>query len=159
MARGREEGTTVAVGDGMRSELGLGKPMEYVDHVAVVVRDADSALDYYVETLGLPLLHDERLEPLGVRLVYLDAGNTMLQLVEPFGEGAIRDFLERQGEGLHHICFGVGDIDAVLEDGTRAADGNIFQGGRNRRACFLSGCPNGLRVELTERDPRGDVVD
>jgi methylmalonyl-CoA epimerase len=121
-----------------------------IDHIAIVVRNIDRALAYYTEVLNLPLVHDETLPQSGVRLAYLSAGNTMLQLVQPIGETPVKAFLEKYGEGLHHICFAVDDIPSWLETLEGEQDARVGLGGRNRRTCFLRNEPNGLRIEVTE---------
>ena len=130
--------------------------IERLDHVAVVVRDLDAALPYYTSGLGLVAVADGTLPEAGVRVVYLDLRGTLLQLVQPISAGSIQDHLSAHGEGLHHVCFAVGDLEGVasrlIEDGAPA----IFTGGRARRACFLPQRPNGLRIELTESEPTGD---
>ncbi len=125
-----------------------------LDHVAVVVADADQALGYYRSVLGMEVFADERLNHLGVRLVYLDMGNTMLQLVEPFGPGPVWDHFQTNGEGLHHICLTVDDIPTTLARLDGEDDARIFQGGRSKRACFLQARPNKVIVELTESSQR-----
>jgi methylmalonyl-CoA/ethylmalonyl-CoA epimerase len=66
--------------------------LERNDHIAIAVRDIDRALPYYVETLKLPVVGDELLPDMGVRLVYLDAGNTFIQLVQPTTSPSITRF-------------------------------------------------------------------
>jgi methylmalonyl-CoA epimerase len=124
-----------------------------VDHVAVAVYAIDAALPYYRDELRLGLAHDEVLPEVGVRLAYLDAGNTMVQLVEPLRDGPVAAFLAEHGEGLHHICFAVDDIPEVLQRLTGEADAKLFLGGRARRCAFLLQRPNGLLTELTELLP------
>lgn len=124
-----------------------------VDHVAIALWDIEKSLPYYVERLGLKLVHDEVLQETGVRLAYLEAGSTVLQLVEPLRDGSVRRFLEERGEGLHHVCFSVQNLPEALGhlDGERRAD--IFPGGRGRRSCNLLHHPNGVNIELTELKP------
>ncbi|WP_020576537.1 VOC family protein [Actinopolymorpha alba] len=136
-----------------KQDLLDGALVDFVDHIAVAVHDADQALHHYVKALGLRVLADERAEDPGVRLVYVDAGNVMIQLVEPFREGTVAAFLRERGEGLHHICFNVERIEPVLQSLPGQQDARIFAGGRGRRACFLLEEPNGVRIELTERHP------
>jgi len=124
--------------------------IEFVDHIAIAVHDIDASLPYYRDELCLPLIHDERLPAVGVRLTYLQVGNTMVQLVQPLGEGAIAQFLAARGEGLHHICFAVHDIPEALNRLTGEAGARVFMGGRERRCAFLLNQPNGLITELTE---------
>ncbi|MEO3858987.1 VOC family protein [Acrocarpospora sp. B8E8] len=127
--------------------------VDHVDHIGIAVRDADLALPFYVERLGLTVIGDELADDPGVRLVYLDGGNVMLQLVQPYREGPVASFLAERGEGLHHVCFCVDDIPATLAALPGQGGAPIFMGGRGRRACFLLAEPNGVRVELTEREP------
>lgn len=133
--------------------------IEYVDHIAIAVHDIDASLPYYRDELRLPLIHDERLPDVGVRLTYLQAGNTMVQLVQPLGDGPIAQFLAARGEGLHHLCFAVDDIPDVLRRLAGEGEAQVFMGGRGRRCAFLLNHPNGLITELTETSPYAPRVD
>lgn len=136
---------------------GAGPNGRRVDHVAVAVWDADAAAAWWEGRLGLPRLHDEELPEVGVRLLYLDAGGTMLQLVQPVGSGPVADFLAARGEGLHHLCFavtGIPDELARLDE----AGATVFPGGRGRRCCFLNRQPNQVLIELTEHQAVGRVA-
>ena len=126
-----------------------------VDHLGIVVRSIDGALPYFLDRLGLEILEREEQPWNGVRVVYLAAGSTVLQLVEPTEPGALRDHLEVHGEGLHHVCFAVPEIAAVLPVLAPEADVRVGLGGRGRRACFLPERPSGLRIELIEAAPIG----
>lgn len=123
---------------------------ERVDHIGIVVRDVDAALPYYIDQLGMSLVHREELADIATELAYLDAGNTMIQLVAPIAPGFLSEHLDEQGEGLHHVCFGVDDIPAFLTAHGLHEQGPIFMGGRQRRACFLRERPNNLLIEVTE---------
>jgi methylmalonyl-CoA epimerase len=127
--------------------------LDRVDHIGVAVHDADEALAYYTDQLRLKPVGDEIAPDPGVRLVYLDAGNLLIQLVQPVREGPVAAFLRARGEGLHHVCFQVDRIEPVLQGLPGEAGARIFGGGRDRRACFLLSEPNGVRIELTEREP------
>lgn len=122
-----------------------------VDHVGVAVRSIDRSLSWYREHLGLRLVHVEELPDIAVRLAYIDAGNVSLQLVEPTGPGKVAAFLEKWGEGLHHICWAVDGIDAALRQAQVDEAATVFLGGRGHPACFLEEEPNGVRIELIER--------
>jgi methylmalonyl-CoA epimerase len=127
--------------------------IERIDHVAIAVHAIDASLPYYRDELRLVLVHDEVLPEIGVRLAYLDAGNTMVQLVEPIADGPVATFLAEHGEGLHHICFAVEAIPTVLQSLAGETQARIFMGGRKRRCAFLLHRPNGLLTELTETRP------
>ena len=86
-----------------------------VDHIAIVVNDTDEALSFYHDQMKLPLLFSEVLESVGVRLTHLDMGNVRLQLVQPLSEDhPLNTHLKERGEGLHHVCWKVGDIDDAM---------------------------------------------
>jgi methylmalonyl-CoA/ethylmalonyl-CoA epimerase len=146
----RDQGEAINHAAGIHLPTNSSAGLRAVDHVAIVVHSIDQSLSLYTERLGLQLMHDEVLTEINVRLAYLDCGNTALQLVEPLGSGAISDHLDARGEGLHHICFVVDQIEDSLQEMTENASTEIFQGGRNRRACFLTYRPNGIRIEITE---------
>lgn len=125
-------------------------PIAGIDHVAILVRDIDASLPYYTDVLGFLVVDDDVNETAGVRLLYLDTGNMIIQLVSPYGPGAIADALAEQGEGLHHVCFQTEDIHTAIDSLAPGAAVAVTAGGRNRRTCFLPDRPNGLIMELTE---------
>lgn len=129
-------------------------PIAGIDHIGIIVRDIDTSLAYYTDQLGFRLISDELTTASGgARLVYLDAGNIILQLVSPLATGPITDYLNTRGEGLHHICLTVDDIDDTLAALAPATDVTIAVGGRGRRTTFLPNRPNNLITELTESGP------
>lgn len=130
-------------------------PIAGIDHVALIVRDIDAALPYYTEQLGFRLIADECTQASGgARLAYLDAGNIVVQLVSPTGAaGPIAEHLDAYGEGLHHICLTVEDIQQTLAAFAPGVEVPIAVGGRGRRTAFLPHRPNGLITELTEAKP------
>ena len=123
-----------------------------VDHVALVVRDVEAALAHFTSTLGLTVLRDEVTAASGgARLVFLDAGNVAIQLVSPTGpDGPMAEHLAVHGDGLHHVCLAVDDIDAAVAALAPGADVVVAVGGRGRRTAFLPGRPGGLITELAE---------
>ncbi|MEN9020352.1 MAG: VOC family protein [Verrucomicrobiaceae bacterium] len=83
--------------------------------MAAVVRDTEVALTFYRDQIQLPLLYSEVLEGPGVRLGHLDMGNVRLQLVEPLStEHSLPMHLDEHGEGFHHVCWKVDDIDEAM---------------------------------------------
>ena len=86
-----------------------------LDHVAIVVRSTAEALRFYEGHLGLHVQSSEEIDAPPVRLTYIDAGNAFLQLVEPLDDTSpIAAWLEQHGEGLHHVCFGVDDVEQAV---------------------------------------------
>lgn len=85
-------------------------------HVAVVVHDADRALRFYRDTLGLPVTEDAVNDEQGVRGVLLDTGDGEVELIQPTRpDTGVSRFLQAQGEGLHHLCLETADIAAELQ--------------------------------------------
>ncbi len=128
--------------------------MSTVDHIGILVHSVDASIGYYRDQLRLTLVSDETLPHLAVRLAYFDAGGVMLQLIEPTGDGPLMEHITRFGECLHHVCFGVDDIEAAIDRLSPDIPVTINNGGRGRRSAFLPRSPNGLRTELTEYEPR-----
>jgi methylmalonyl-CoA/ethylmalonyl-CoA epimerase len=121
-----------------------------LDHVAVVVRDTDAALGYFTGTLGLHVASSETIEQPPVRLTYLDAGNAYLQLVEPLnGDSDVARWLDQNGEGIHHVCFGVDDVPAAIEE-LVGRPPVMLGSGRGRVSAFLPLVDHGVRLECTE---------
>ena len=126
-----------------------------VDHVALAVRDADISAKFFVEVLGMKIIGDDEVPDAGVRLVYLDAGNISIQLVQPRSEtAAVARWLSTHPEGLHHVCFQVDDIPSTLAALPEESKQRIITGGRNYRTCFLKNEPSGLLIELTETEEK-----
>lgn len=121
-----------------------------IDHIGIVVRSIDEALGYYVSTLGLTVLQDGPRPDATVRLAYLAAGDTILQLVEPLTDGPAARFLSTKGEGLHHICFDVANLRDALD---AIPSGNVVAveaGGRGCQVAFLEDRPNNVLIEFSQ---------
>ncbi len=90
--------------------------IEKIHHVGVAVHSLDEALKFYSETLGLPVQASATVEEQGVKAALLTIGQSEIELLEPLSpESPIGRFLERMGEGLHHVCFQTPDVAAELE--------------------------------------------
>lgn len=89
--------------------------IDRIHHVGVVVRDADAALGFYRDIMGLEVSADRVMEEQGVRGVLLGLGENEIELLEPVAEDTgVSRFLESRGETLHHLCFNTDDISAEL---------------------------------------------
>ena len=128
-----------------------------IDHVAMAAHDADASSQWFEEVLGLQRIHDEVVEDVGVRLLWLaprnamaEAGEAGFQIVQPLGPGAIADFLAQRGEGLHHVCFAVDNAEDFLR--SRGQVGGIFTGGYGLPCAFLKAAPDGIAVEIVQRE-------
>ncbi|MGD0455565.1 MAG: VOC family protein [Solirubrobacteraceae bacterium] len=132
-----------------------------LDHVAIAVRDTEAALARLESGYGLSVICSEEIERPHVRLTYVDCGNAFIQLVEPLDEaGPIAEFLAENGEGLHHICFGVDDVAAgAAALSPEGSPPPAVGSGRGRPSAFVAGDPPcGVRVEVTEFHRDEDVI-
>ncbi len=126
-----------------------------VHHVGIVVRDMEQAMRFYRDTLGLHVHKIETIQEQGVKAALLTLGDSEIELLEPvMPDTGVARYLERKGEGLHHICFQVDSVDADLEalkvKGVELIDQQP-RIGLAGRICFLH--PNamdGALVELCE---------
>jgi methylmalonyl-CoA epimerase len=132
-------------------------PKTRPDHIGIAVKDLEAKIAFYRDVLGLPLTRQETVETERVRVAFLGAGETHVELLEPLdGAGPIADFLAKRGEGIHHLCFEVEDIDAALEQVRRAGATLVGEaprpGAGGCRVAFLHprSC-GGVLIELSEK--------
>ena len=130
--------------------------LKKIDHIAIVVRSIEEALKVYRDALGLPLAHVQEVPEQQVRIAFLPVGDCEIELVEPTAaDSGVARFLEKRGEGLHHICFEVEDIEAALQDlaakGVRLIDRQPRQGAIGRVAFLHPKSAHGVLIELCER--------
>ncbi len=90
--------------------------VDYMDHVGVAVSDIDVAMAFFVETFGVPPAPIEELEDQGVKACLIEVGQTRLELLQPTGpDTSVGRFIERRGEGLHHLAFNVKNVAEGIE--------------------------------------------
>jgi methylmalonyl-CoA/ethylmalonyl-CoA epimerase len=113
-----------------------------IDHVAIAVLDLDAAIEYYERTFGATVHHREIVESDGVEEALLKIGTSYIQLAAATQEDSpIARFIEKRGEGLHHIGYRVDDVAAVLQTliaaGARPIDATPRPGSRGTTVAFL----------------------
>lgn len=129
-----------------------------IDHVGIAVRDLETAIGFYETTFGLTVVSRETNEEQGVREAMLHvadapAGSSYVQLLEPTHENTpVGRFLARNGEGVHHIGYGVVDVEAALASvattGVRLVDSRPRHGSMGASIAFLH--PKDVGGVLTE---------
>jgi methylmalonyl-CoA/ethylmalonyl-CoA epimerase len=125
-----------------------------LDHIGIAVRSLETARIY--EDLGLAIDHVETVESQGVKTAFLSVGNSRLELLEPTGESSpVAKFIEKRGEGIHHLCFRVDDIDAELDKlkakGYRLINESPVPGAHGCRVAFLHpSAGSGVLIELSQ---------
>ncbi|MGN6184237.1 MAG: methylmalonyl-CoA epimerase [Thermoanaerobaculia bacterium] len=126
-----------------------------LDHIGIAVNSLDSAKIY--QDLGLDIQHIETVETQRVKTAFLSVGDSNLELLEPTSpESPIAKFIEKRGEGIHHICFRVDDIEAHLarlkDAGYRLINESPVPGAHGCRVAFLHpAAGNGVLIELSEK--------
>jgi len=126
-----------------------------IHHVAVVVRDIERALGFYRDVLGLPLGKRATVADQGVHAALLAAGRDEIELLEPTNPtGGVARFLEKKGEGIHHLCVETSDVAAALER-VKAANLPVIdqaprQGLAGTIAFLHPGACHGVLLELAQ---------
>lgn len=88
-----------------------------IDHIGIAVRSLAQSLPFYTETLQLPLLGIEEVKCEGIKVAFIQIGETKLELLEPqTDESAVAKFIAKRGEGLHHVALGVHSIQERIEE-------------------------------------------
>lgn len=127
--------------------------IKQIDHLGIAVRNLDESVKYYQTALGLECHGREEVASQKVRTVFFDAGGVHLELLEPTSDDSpIAKFLEKNGEGIHHIAFAVDDITGQLNQakgaGVRAIHEVPFEGAGDKLVAFLH--PKSTHGVLTE---------
>lgn len=128
-----------------------------IDHIGIAVRSLDEALPLYTETLQLELEGIETVESQGVKVAFILAGNTRLELLEALSpESPIAKFIEKRGEGVHHVALGVDNIEdriqQIKEAGLRMIDETSRMGAHHAKVAFIHPKSTAsILYELTER--------
>jgi methylmalonyl-CoA/ethylmalonyl-CoA epimerase len=128
-----------------------------IEHVALAVKDLDAAIRHYHEVWGLTVSTRETVAGQGVEEAMLPAGGACLQLIAPTApDSTVARFIDRRGEGLHHIAFEVDDLGSVLARlraaGAALIDDEPRRGGGGHLVAFVHPSANhGVLVELVQR--------
>ncbi|MBI4301348.1 MAG: methylmalonyl-CoA epimerase [Chloroflexi bacterium] len=128
-----------------------------VDHVAIAVNNIEESLKFYSEVLGLDPGPVETSAEQGVRAVHIPVGQGSIELIEPLSsDSGVGRFLERRGEGLHHICLGVEDVDKELGNlaakGVQLLDKKGRPGLRGKVGFLHPGAARGVLIELSQEE-------
>jgi methylmalonyl-CoA/ethylmalonyl-CoA epimerase len=135
-----------------------------IDHIGVACRDLEATIAFYQSTFGLTLVSEETNVEQGVREAMLAvgpdaaglAGPSYVQLLEPLGpDTPVGRFIARRGQGIHHVGYGVDDIEAALATiaatGIRLVDAQPRHGSLGASIAFLHpGDMGGVLTELVE---------
>ena len=134
-----------------------------IDHIGIAVRSIDRALEFYRDALGIEPSHRTVVDHEHVEAAVLPAGSSRIELLRPTSqESVIGRFIERRGEGLHHIAVQVDDIDEAVErlkrSGSRLVSETIQIGAEGYRYVFVHpASTGGVLLELVQREPNASA--
>ena len=127
-----------------------------LDHVGIAVRDLDAVIDWYQRMFGATVAHRERIESDGVDEALIKVADSYIQLLTPFRDDSpLAKFMEKNGEGIHHVGYRVDDcakvLEQVKEQGARVVDEHPRTGSRGTTVAFLHPKTSfGTLIELVE---------
>jgi len=127
-----------------------------IDHVAIAVQDLDAAIAFYADTFGATVAHRERVDSDGVEEALLKVADSYIQLLTPTSDDSpVAKYLEKKGEGIHHVGYRVDDcaeaLQSVKDHGGQAIDQAPRPGSRGTTVAFVH--PKsafGTLIELVE---------
>ncbi len=127
-----------------------------INHIAILVSDLESPLNFWRDALGLELTQVEEVPGEQARIAFLPTGDSEIELVQPTTEDSgLARYLDKRGPGMHHICLEVDDIDGMLaqlkEKGIQLINEVAKVGSDGRRYAFVHPkSASGVMVELYE---------
>ena len=136
--------------------------MEKVDHIGIAVQNMEESIAYYTNVLGLKLLKIEEVETQQVKVAFIDAGNVKIELLEPMSEkSAVHGFIEKRGQGIHHVAFGVTSIEERMQElrekGVRLLSEGPLPGAGGAQVAFLHPKDSfGVLYELCDKSGKGE---
>lgn len=127
-----------------------------IDHIGVAVNNLEESLHIFKDVLGMKCSGEEEVKEQNVKVAFLPVGESEIELLESTSpDGNIAKYIEKKGEGIHHIAFEVEDLDVMLKNlqkkGVRSIDKEPRYGAGGARIAFLHPkSTNGILVELCE---------
>lgn len=138
------------------------QPVKEVSHIGIAVEKIEKHLPFYEKALGLKVEKIEKVESEQVRVAFLSVGNTKFELLEPTSsQSVIQKFLDRHGEGIHHIALEVNDLQVRLEEmqkkGFQSMNNKPLPGALDSIRSFIHPkTSGGVLFELTEDQKKND---
>lgn len=129
---------------------------ERVDHVGIAVNDLDAAIEFYSSTFGVEFTYRHTVDEQGVEEAMGQVGESWIQLLRPLGpDTPVGKFIAARGEGVHHIGYGVRDVEDAIQvckaAGLRMIDESSRPGSRGAQIAFVHPkSVGGVLVELVQ---------
>lgn len=130
--------------------------MNKIEHIGIAVKDLNSANELYSKILGVAHYKTEEVASEGVVTSFFRTGESKIELLEGIGQdNPISKFIQKRGEGIHHIAFDVSDIEAEMsrlaKEGFQLLNDRPRKGADNKLVCFLHPkTTNGVLIELCQ---------
>jgi len=126
-----------------------------INHIAIVVHDLDASLQAYHDLLGLPIGQRKVMAEQEVEIAFLPAGDSLIELITPITEeSGVAKYLAKRGEGIHHICLEVDDVEAALAEmkakGAQLINQESVQAAEGRAFFLHPKGTHGVLIELLE---------
>ncbi len=126
-----------------------------IDHLGVVVRDLDTSIKLYRDVLGLKYTGREVVPDGSVEVAFFSLGESQIELIQALNNPGVERFIEKHGEGLHHICVETNDIVAELErmkgEGAKLIDQSPRAGAHGKQIAFVHPkSVSGVLIELSQ---------
>jgi methylmalonyl-CoA/ethylmalonyl-CoA epimerase len=126
-----------------------------INHVAILVENIDEALDFWRDQLGLVVSHVEEVASQASKVAFMPVGEGEIELVQPTeADTGLAKYLEKRGEGMHHLCIETDDLEGMLldlqEKGVRLINEEPIDLPGRRMAFIHPKSANGVLVELYE---------
>jgi len=132
--------------------------LKKIDHLGIAVRSIDEARKFYEDILGLECEGEEMVESQNVKTAFFSVGETHIELLEPISDDSpVAKFLDRKGEGVHHVAYLVDNIEVQLESagaaGCRLINEIPVQGAGGKKVAFLHPKSSlGVLTEFCEKE-------
>lgn len=128
-----------------------------IDHIAIAVEDIEKAAAFFTDALGLSVSGREDVPEQKTRVAFIDIGQVRIELIQPMSaDSPVQKFLDKKGQGIHHLAIGTDDIETELEGlkdkGIRLIDNKPRKGAHEAKIAFLHPkSSQGVLLELCER--------
>ncbi|WP_273264619.1 methylmalonyl-CoA epimerase [Flexistipes sinusarabici] len=129
--------------------------LKKIDHIGIAVKSLEEAVRFY-ETLGVSVESYEEVPSQKVKVAFIKLGDSNVELLEPTSEDSpVAKFLEKKGEGIHHLCYEVNDVSESLhimkKDGMKLINEEPIKGAHGKLVAFVHPkSANGVLTELSQ---------
>ena len=131
--------------------------MKKIDHIGIAVKDLNVSNELFSKLFNKPPFHEEEVLSEKLNVSFFELGDTKVELMQAISEESkVFKFLEKKGEGIHHVCFEVEDIYAEMDrlkaEGFQALTEKPYLGALNKMVCFFHPkTTNGVLIELCQK--------